>query len=123
MKSEIENVNEVLNVYLEGMVEKNTDKIEKIFYSKSTMLFVQADILNEIPVFPGLIGYIKQTPEDKQAKTRIVFSDTVGNAASGKVEVISNNLVYTDYFNLLKIDGSWKIINKVFSVNPQSIQK
>ena len=118
MTKELEKVNTVLQDYLNGMVNKDISLLEKIFTPSAQMFLMKDGQLVQIPIFPGLIQYVQQTPEDKEAKTKIVASDITGNAASGKVEVISKGLVYTDYFNLLLVNNTWKIVNKTFSVEP-----
>jgi len=47
-----------------------------------------------------------------------VAIDVVGTVASARVE--SDNWTghrFTDFFNLLKVDGEWKIMNKVFHLH------
>jgi hypothetical protein len=113
-----EKINLVLQDYLNGMVNKDTSIIEKIFIPTAQMFLVKEGQLVQIPIFPGLIQFIQQTPKDDEASAKIVSTDITGNAATGKVEVISKGLVYTDYFDLLLISDSWKIVNKTFSVTP-----
>jgi hypothetical protein len=36
-----------------------------------------------------------------------------------KVELDYPNAVLTDYFTLLKVDGKWMIMNKIFNTNPK----
>jgi hypothetical protein len=49
-----------------------------------------------------------------EARKRIAFIDVTGNAASAKVEWIFGDLMYTDYYTMLKIDGRWYIMNQVY---------
>ncbi len=42
--------------------------------------------------------------------------DITGNTAVVKVELDYPSALITDYFSMLKIDGEWKIINKIFYV-------
>ena len=118
MANQTEKLNLVLQDYLDGMVNKDTSLISKIFTPTAQMFLMKEGQLTQIPIFPGLIQYIQQTPRDNEANTKIISADITGNAASGKVEVISKGLIYTDYFNLLLTNDSWKIVNKTFSVTP-----
>jgi hypothetical protein len=48
----------------------------------------------------------------------IVNIDIVGTVASVRLE--SDNWTghrFTDFFNLLKLDGQWKVMNKVFHLH------
>ena len=40
--------------------------------------------------------------------------DRFGNAAVAKLELLYSNSVIQDYMSLLKIDGEWLIVNKIF---------
>jgi hypothetical protein len=42
-----------------------------------------------------------------------------GNAASVKVLETYDNAIYTDYLSLLKWNGEWKIVNKIYTVEPR----
>ena len=41
--------------------------------------------------------------------------DVVGDAAVAKLELKRPNAVLTDYMSLLKVDGRWLIVNKIFT--------
>lgn len=43
--------------------------------------------------------------------------DISGTAASAKATLVHGDVTFTDYFVLLKIDGEWKIANKVYHAN------
>ena len=45
--------------------------------------------------------------------------DVTGDAAMAKVELDYPNAVLTDYFTLLKVDGKWMIMNKIFNTQPK----
>jgi hypothetical protein len=58
--------------------------------------------------FPG-----KPAADEAKRKRRIVSVDITGNAASAKIELDYPEVFFTDYFLLLKVDGEWKIIDKI----------
>ena len=52
---------------------------------------------------------------DEATRRRSIDSiDVSGTAASAKATLIHGPITFTDYFVLLKIDGVWKIANKVY---------
>jgi hypothetical protein len=53
------------------------------------------------------------TDEDKRVRT-IDSIDVSGDAALVKATLDHVNIVFTDYFVLLKVDGEWRIANKVY---------
>ena len=57
----------------------------------------------------------KPAADEAQRKRRIVSVDVTGDAAMAKVELDYPNVFFTDYFNLLKVDGKWMIVNKTFN--------
>jgi hypothetical protein len=62
----------------------------------------------------------KGTPAaDESARKRTVDSVEVsGTAAMAAATLVHGATTFTDYFVLLKIDGVWKIANKVYSARP-----
>jgi hypothetical protein len=58
--------------------------------------------------FPG-----KPAADEAKRKRRIVSIDVTGIAASAKVELDYPQVFFTDYFLLLKVDGEWKIMDKI----------
>ena len=53
--------------------------------------------------------------EDSEAyDMKIVMVDQVAEEAVVKVEDLYMGLRFTDYLTLMKIDGTWKIINKAY---------
>jgi hypothetical protein len=62
----------------------------------------------------------KPAPDEPQRKRRIVSVDVSGDAAQAKVELDYPTVFFTDYFNLLKVDGKWVIVNKTFNARPKS---
>lgn len=67
----------------------------------------------------------KGTPAtDESSRVRTVdFVDVSNNTAIAKVTLDYPKLVFTDYFLLLKIDGEWKIANKIASNRPKDAAK
>ncbi|MGH7711876.1 MAG: nuclear transport factor 2 family protein [Gemmatimonadaceae bacterium] len=61
----------------------------------------------------------KPAADEAQRKRRIVNVDVTGDAAVAKVELDYPNALLTDYFTLLKVDGKWMIMNKIFNTQPK----
>jgi hypothetical protein len=55
----------------------------------------------------------KPRPRLSDTDTRIVSIDITRNAVSVKVEIVTPQRHFTDYFNLLKEGGQWYITDKV----------
>lgn len=61
-------------------------------------------------------GLFNGTPAaDEATRQRHIDSiDVIGTAGSAKATLIHSEMTFTDYFVLLKVDGAWKIANKVY---------
>jgi hypothetical protein len=63
------------------------------------------------------IGTIR-TVRAADLKANIVNIDIAGTIATVRLELDNwTGTNYTDVFTLLKVDGHWKIMNKVFHIN------
>ena len=62
----------------------------------------------------------KGTPAPNEASNRRTIDsiDVMGNAAMARATLVHGRTTFTDYFVLLKVDGEWKIANKVYSAAP-----
>ncbi len=60
-------------------------------------------------------------PDDQKWEHRIVLVDVTGSAAVAKIELFKRSRhVYTDYLSLLKLEGGWKVTDKVYHLHPES---
>mgnify|MGYP003583850131 CR=1 FL=1 len=57
--------------------------------------------------------------DEAQRKRSIDEVDVSGNAAMARVTLDYPTGTFTDYFVLLKVDGEWKIANKVWTRRPK----
>ena len=57
--------------------------------------------------------------DEAERKRRIVSVEFTGDTGFGKIELDYPNALITDYMSLLKINGEWKIVNKIFHVQPK----
>lgn len=88
-----------------------------VFTSNATMYGVD----KEGKLFGGPIQVLYDildgnTPQPKPAMVEITSIEIVNTAATGRIDIndIGGGYYYTDFMNLLKIDGEWRIVNKIF---------
>ena len=90
-------------------------EMRKAFYPDANMWYVRDGELHQIPIQDFL-----QRVEDNAGRSQgevtksIVSIDRFGNAAVAKLELLYPNSAIYDYMSLLKIDGEWLIVNKIF---------
>jgi len=54
-------------------------------------------------------------PDESRMEGKIVALDVTGGAAQAKIELREEGtLVYTDYLSMLRFDGGWRIVAKVY---------
>lgn len=114
-KSEIEHISETLMHYIEGTANGEPDRLKKAFHPDFNLYTVsEADSLR-IRSGEAYISNIKKGEKSNRIG-RIISIDYEKDAAIAKAEiVIPNWRVFTDYFLLLKYEGSWKIVHKSYT--------
>ena len=60
----------------------------------------------------------KPATDESSRVRRIDSVDISGSAAMVKATLVHGATTFTDYFVLLKVDGAWKIANKVYASRP-----
>ncbi len=113
-------VEKTINAYLQGDTVKDFETLKNAFHPDAKMQYISSKSgyteYNALEVFAVEKG---REPE-KNRSNHIAYISITGNAAHAKLEITYPNRVVVDYVNLLKIDGEWKIVNKVFSLKPSS---
>lgn len=89
--------------------------MEDVFHSKAQLKFIKDGKYQQIPSAKFVQRASKQ-PRRSADNVQISSLTIAGNAAFAKLESQRQQHLITDYISLLKIDGHWKIVSKVFSV-------
>ncbi|MEW7278725.1 nuclear transport factor 2 family protein [Aquimarina sp. 2201CG1-2-11] len=113
-KSEIEQITESIMHYIEGTANGEPDRLRKVFHPDFNLYTIANDTLW---IRSGK-QYISRVKEGKKTNRigRIISIDFEKDAAIAKAEiVIPNYKVFTDYFLLLKYEGTWKIVHKSYT--------
>lgn len=102
-----------LNYYLEGGTNNDFDMLAKAFHPEAPMTFMSPDGYKRVVAVDFFRKGMKPGPPQNR-KTHIVTIDVSGNAATAKLHIDYATFRFIDYMTLLKIDGEWKIVSKVF---------
>lgn len=116
-KSDIEQIRETLTHYIEGTANGEPERLKIAFHPDFNLYTIQNDSLR---IRSGK-KYVSNIKEGRKSNRigRIIAIDYENNAATAKAEIIIPNWrIYTDYFLLLKYQGSWKIVQKSYSYRP-----
>ena len=114
-KTEIEQITATLMDYIEGTANGEPDRLRRAFH-KDFNLYTVSD-KDSLKIRSGE-QYISNTKQGEKSNRigRIISIDYEKDAAIAKAEiVIPNWRVFTDYFLLLKYEGSWKIVQKIYT--------
>ena len=95
-------------------------EMRKAFYPDATMWYVRDGELHQVPIQDFLSRVESNAGKTQGEVTKSIVSiDRFGNTAVAKLELLYPNSVIYDYMSLLKIDGEWKIVNKIFDSENQ----
>ncbi|MDI6028778.1 nuclear transport factor 2 family protein [Corticibacterium sp. UT-5YL-CI-8] len=111
-------ITEVLNKYNEGGKQAKSEIMKPAFAEEATIFGVENGKLAGGAI-SGLYDTIdtafRPSPEARAVIARI---DIVGTAASARVDTNDiSGFCFTDFFNLLKVDGKWSIVSKIYHTN------
>ena len=116
-KSDLELVKETVQNYLDGGTYGDTIKMAKVFHPTAFMKFVDMKTgeFRDVPIARYLDGGKAGAGKKTERNTKILNIDITGTAAQAKIELDYPTTKLTDYFNLLKINGEWKVVSKIFA--------
>ncbi|WCM90461.1 nuclear transport factor 2 family protein [Acidovorax sp. NCPPB 3576] len=112
-------ISEVLNKYIEGCKQAKSSIMKSAFSPQATMYSVGPDgklTGGAIPIlFEGIDKDFRPSPDAAAAITRI---EIVGTAASARIDANDmSGISFTDFFHLLKVDGQWTVVSKIFQAH------
>ncbi len=115
--SEHEVIAKVIQHYIDGAKSGKGDDMKPAFHDDATIFgYVGADL------FAGPIQKLFDWNDENGAatelKSRIASIDLIDTVATVRLELDNwTGSRFTDLFTLLKLDGEWKIMNKVFHLH------
>ena len=91
-----------------------------VFHPQSKLFWMRDDTLNTRTSADYIAGASGSPAADEDQRRReITMVDVTGDAAVARIVLDYPTVVLTDYMSLLKIDGEWKIVNKIFTAEPK----
>lgn len=101
---------------LEHYMSGDGNRMEIAFHPSATMKYVDYKTaeFKDVPI-AEFIARAKANTSKSDRKIEIVSMNMEGNAAQAKIKIEMEKVILFDYMNLLKINGEWKIVSKIFS--------
>jgi len=116
--SEYDAITRTIQHYIEGGRTGNTEEMKKAFHPDATIFGYVGSDLFAGPI-QGLFDWNDQNGAATELEGRITSIDFVESVAIVRLELDNWGMRrFTDLFTLLKVDGEWKIMNKVFHLHP-----
>ena len=107
----------VLQNYIDGAKSGKSDDMKPAFHEDATVFGYIGDDLFAGPI-QGLFDWNDENGPAKQLEVSSTSVDLIGTAATVRLELENwTGFRFTDLFTLLKVDGTWKIMNKVFHLH------
>lgn len=110
--TEIQQVQTTIGYYFDGWGTGDTSKIGKAMHSTCHLKSFRDGKFNDMTRAEYLSRF-KPRPKPEGLTTRIVALDITENIASAKTEIDTGKDVFTDYFNLIKTNEGWFIVDKI----------
>ena len=112
-------ITEVIQQYLDGAKSGRGDDMKPAFHEDATVFGYVGPDLFAGPI-QNLFVWNDENGPATELQSRIASIDLVGTVATVRLELDNwTGHRFTDLFTLLKLDGEWKIMNKVFHLHPR----
>ena len=113
-QSDYAQVEKTVSYYLDGGTNNDFETLKKAFHETATMKFIRNGEYKEVNAIEFFKNAVKPGPKQNR-DTRIAYINVTGDVASAKLEIDYETFSFIDYMNLIKIDGEWKVVNKIFN--------
>ncbi len=115
-------IRQTVQYYFDGGKNRDSLTLRKAFHPEARMLFAREGKLVVVPI-GEYITRVGSEPfghgEVDSTERKVVSVDVVGDAAIAQLELRRPNARLTDYMSLLKVEGRWLIVNKIFTRETQ----
>ena len=114
-----EQIGALMQTYIEGARSGSSDDMRPVFHELATICgYVGPDL------FAGPIGMFYEWHDNNGAAPDIrageLQVDIEGTAATARIEIDNwTGHRFTDFFTLVKVDGRWQVLSKVFYLHPE----
>ncbi|MFW6084758.1 MAG: nuclear transport factor 2 family protein [Gemmatimonadota bacterium] len=110
-------VRAALQHYLRGGATGDGNHYRKVFHPEARLFWILGGDL-ATRTSEEYIARARGTPAEDEGRRsrRITMVDVTGDAAVARIELNYPGALITDYMSLLRIDGEWRVVNKIFHV-------
>ncbi|MFW2478351.1 MAG: nuclear transport factor 2 family protein [Sediminibacterium sp.] len=101
---------------LENYMSGVGDRVEKAFHPTAFMKYIDINTgeFKDVPI-AEYIARVKAGSGPGKRTIGIESLNIESTAANAKIKIETDTVILYDYMNMLKINGEWKIVSKIFS--------
>jgi len=109
-------VRAVVENYLHGLKFNDVESLRKAFWPEAKLFFTKADgTLGQLTQTDWYAGFAQAAGKEAKADLKIASLEVTNDVASVKVVETYPQSRYTDYLSLVRFDGQWRIVNKIYT--------
>ena len=117
--SDSRQIEAVMRTYIEGGRTGSVDTLRPIFHELATICGYVGPDLFAGPI-EMMYDWLAETGQAADLVAGDIRIDVEGSAATARVELDNwNGHRFTDFFTLVKIEGQWQVMSKVFYLHPE----
>lgn len=117
--SEESGVRAAIEQYFRGHATGSAAEMRKAFLPSAHIEGIRSGAFTSWTAEDYSSRFTGKPAADEASRKRTIDSvDVSGNAAMVRATLVHGATTFTDYFVLLKVDGTWKIANKVYASMP-----
>ena len=121
--SDREQIEAGVQLYFDSMYESNADKVKEAFHGNAMITGYLHGSLGEMTVddFASFVTSQQPSPREKgeEVLLEIVSCEIAGQTACVMVRDGYLGMTFLDTLSFLKVDGQWKIYNKLYHVEKE----
>jgi Putative lumazine-binding len=113
-------IRRTIQQYVDGGISGRGADMQPAFHDQATIFGYIGPDLFAGPI-QGLFDWNDENGPATDLTAHIANIDIEGTVATARIELDNwTGHRFTDFFTLLKVDGEWKIMNKVFYLHPEA---
>jgi hypothetical protein len=112
-QTEKELITATIETYFDGWATSDTVKVSKAMHSTCHLKYYRAGKFVNIDKNGYLANFKAPKVRDSAVVTEILSMDITGNIAQAKTKIETPKAIFFDYFNLIKTDEGWFIVDKI----------
>jgi hypothetical protein len=109
--------------YLDAGDTRDPALMRRAFHPDAYLLFNGDQGYTKLP-FAEWVARMEQSTQSTgpqpQRKAEVTSVDVAGDVAVAKIAIETETVRIVDFLSMVKIDGEWKIVNKIFTRQPKS---